>query len=494
MAITTYPLNDIEYTAEDAELYNCTRNSGLYSGSDFTCTVNGTNNNVVIGEGVGWIRNGRFAGKVFANREAETIALDVADDVYPRIDVVGVRYETATNRTDIVVKKGTASANPVMPDIVQTETVYELYFYSVYREAAATVITADNVTDLRLDANYCGLMGDAITSIDTSAINEQFSALLAKIKKELADLKIGKIDAYSREETLSPSTKTLLGLSEDAVPDDAFNKLSEINLHWWKRRTEESGYELVLQNAQAVYIANNFPVTLYYGDSVTINSANGLMAIPNYSSITVYDGTDVSILNGKYFADAASANSVVYMGQAGIIAEVQRPESGGELRAIYYASEYRCEYFNNIGEYEYVSSPDRNAYPDSGTEGIFSYQYLGVPFENAREGAKIVTGSYVGTGTYGSSNPNSLTFDFTPKFVLLGISISRTFFGVNNGVENFVILPWGTATGFYYLSNGNASYYNPLVFEGDTMSWYNETNVAYQLNNSGTTYYYVAIG
>ena len=33
--------------------------------------------------------------------------------------------------------------------------------------------------------------------------------------------------------------------------------------------------------------------------------------------------------------------------------------------------------------------------------------------------AKIATGSYVGTGTYGASNPCSLTFDFVPRFVLI---------------------------------------------------------------------------
>ncbi len=36
----TYPLNNIDYTAQDAELYACTRFSGIFSGDDFaiTCT------------------------------------------------------------------------------------------------------------------------------------------------------------------------------------------------------------------------------------------------------------------------------------------------------------------------------------------------------------------------------------------------------------------------------------------------------------------------
>ena len=35
--------------------------------------------------------------------------------------------------------------------------------------------------------------------------------------------------------------------------------------------------------------------------------------------------------------------------------------------------------------------------------------------------ARIQTGSYVGTGTYGADNPCSLTFDFVPKFLCINI-------------------------------------------------------------------------
>ena len=68
MAIITYPLNNIEYTAEDAELYLATRTSGVFAGDDFSITVPGDGNTVTIGEGIGWIRNSKFSGKVVANK------------------------------------------------------------------------------------------------------------------------------------------------------------------------------------------------------------------------------------------------------------------------------------------------------------------------------------------------------------------------------------------------------------------------------------------
>ena len=40
------------------------------------------------------------------------------------------------------------------------------------------------------------------------------------------------------------------------------------------------------------------------------------------------------------------------------------------------------------------------------------------------EQVRIATGSYVGTGTYGASNPCSLTFAFSPKVVFLSNDIA----------------------------------------------------------------------
>ena len=37
------------------------------------------------------------------------------------------------------------------------------------------------------------------------------------------------------------------------------------------------------------------------------------------------------------------------------------------------------------------------------------------------EQVRIATGSYEGTGTYGASNPCSLTFDFAPKLLIVAI-------------------------------------------------------------------------
>lgn len=165
MALVTYPLNNVDYQAEDAELFHCTRNSGIFAGDDFACSVTGADNNVTIDIGLGWLRNSRFSGKVIALKSAQTLELGIADSVYPRIDAVVIRFDANANKTEIVVKQGTAASSPTAPAVSRTESLYELHLYHVRREAGASAISAADITDLRLDSDYCGLMADPITPI-----------------------------------------------------------------------------------------------------------------------------------------------------------------------------------------------------------------------------------------------------------------------------------------------------------------------------------------
>ena len=165
MAIITYPLNNIEYTAEDAELYHATRTSGVFANDDFPITVSGDGNVVTIGEGIGWIRNSKFSGKVVANKAEMSLDLGLPHATYPRIDAVVLQFNANANASEIIVKNGTAQTNPTPPEVVRTESVYELHLYHVYREAGAASVIASNVTDLRSDSDYCGIMSDDVTML-----------------------------------------------------------------------------------------------------------------------------------------------------------------------------------------------------------------------------------------------------------------------------------------------------------------------------------------
>lgn len=94
-------------------------------------------------------------------------------------------------------------------------------------------------------------------------------------------------------------------------------------------------------------------------------------------------------------------------------------------------------------------------------------------------GAQIATGSYVGTGTYGANNPNTLTFEFEPKLVMV-VSQNSYSFGTNSGIA------WMGQPG---ASNGKI-----FTLSGNSLSWYSSDGASSQLNNDSFTYYYFALG
>ena len=189
ISIVTYPLNNVQYTAEDAELFHCTRKSGVWAGDSLTPSANGIDASVTIGKGIAWIQNEEFSGKVVAIKEDVTVDLGATSATLPRLDVVALRFDASLNESEIIVKKGAPASNPRLPEIVRTGTVYELYLASVLRPVNVPNVTAENLTDLRLDETVCGLMADSVTSIDTEAINEQVTALIAELNEVLQGVK-----------------------------------------------------------------------------------------------------------------------------------------------------------------------------------------------------------------------------------------------------------------------------------------------------------------
>lgn len=191
MSVITYPLNETTYGAEDAAMYNFAISSGVATGDDFSCSVTGGDNIVTVSPGIGYINPNRFSGLVVGCREAQEIDLGLPDAVYQRIDVVALQFDVYKNATNIVVKKGTPAVSPAIPTRTTTETVYELYLCSVLRRPAALSVGASDVTDLRMNPEYCGLMANSVTSVDTTAISRQVVALIDDLRKEIAEIESG---------------------------------------------------------------------------------------------------------------------------------------------------------------------------------------------------------------------------------------------------------------------------------------------------------------
>lgn len=163
MQLKTYPLNNIDYSAEDAELFHCTRTSGVYGLEDFTTSIDAANNKVIVSDGIGWIRNGRFSGKVIALKESSSLEFDIPDPAYDRIDAIVLQFDAAANETNLIVKKGVAASSPSAPEVIRTESVYELHLYHVSRKAGALTISESDILDKRPDSDFCGIMIDSVS-------------------------------------------------------------------------------------------------------------------------------------------------------------------------------------------------------------------------------------------------------------------------------------------------------------------------------------------
>jgi hypothetical protein len=109
-------------------------------------------------------------------------------------------------------------------------------------------------------------------------------------------------------------------------------------------------------------------------------------------------------------------------------------------------------------------------------------------------GVQISTGSYIGTGTYGSSNPITLTFNFEPKLLIVYPTNQGLLPHSNYGVWEKGCFLWGskqTRTAIY--SSGTQSLFVTFTVNGNTISWYS-TSMNTQCNVTDTEYCYIAIG
>lgn len=101
----------------------------------------------------------------------------------------------------------------------------------------------------------------------------------------------------------------------------------------------------------------------------------------------------------------------------------------------------------------------------------------------------IETGSYVGSGTGGSTGPTVITFTKTPKYVVI----------IDSYANYMSRIAWLNPS-----VGGRSSHYNSFSelfcsLDGNTLSFYNNSGsnvnnkVDYGMNKATTTYYYFAI-
>ena len=166
------------------------RSRGLLRSDNFTATTNG-DNTLTISKGVACVHVTDFWAAFPFMKQDTVMQFEDADGVYMRWDVLAVGYDKNANMAGVYVRTGVAAPSPEMPAVRRDNDFDEVFIYGVRRRVGATKIEADDIVDLRLDPDYCGLMRDTIDSIDTSVMQAAFEAFLAKIEQELDRLNTG---------------------------------------------------------------------------------------------------------------------------------------------------------------------------------------------------------------------------------------------------------------------------------------------------------------
>lgn len=218
--IVLYPANGFDFDAADVAAYLAGLTSGVFSGAeDFPVTAAG-GLKVTVGAGRGWVHPSRFTGYSITKREADTLALPLADPSLPRIDRIVMRYDAGARAASLQVLQGTASSTPTAPAISRTELIYDLCLAEITRPAGSISISTGQITDTRLDEALCGLVRDGVTGIPTdellAAARERISALEEKATSSAAAAKASE-DAAALSETHAAASEKAAKTSETAA-------------------------------------------------------------------------------------------------------------------------------------------------------------------------------------------------------------------------------------------------------------------------------------
>lgn len=231
--IVLYPANGYDFDAADVAAYLAGLTSGVFSGAeDFPVTA-ADGLTVTVGAGRGWVHPSRFTGYSITKREADTLALPLADPSLPRIDRIVMRYDAGARAASLQVLQGTASSTPTAPAISRTELTYDLCLAEIARPAGSTSISTGQITDTRLDEALCGLVRDGVTGIPTDE-------LLAAAKERIATL----------EENASNSAAAAKDSAEAAKSSETKSAASEE-----RAKTSETAAKQALQDTETEHTA-----------------------------------------------------------------------------------------------------------------------------------------------------------------------------------------------------------------------------------------------
>ena len=180
-----FPLNNTTYEANALGAWLGARTRGVYCADDnLAVLADGEGMYVTLRPGLAWLKRDAFWGAVALQEEAVQLPLEPADGVLSRIDTIVLRLDKDENLAMPLVRTGAFAAAPTCSPPVRDAHADEIVLASVLVGPGAVAVTQADVTDLRLDETYCGLMRDGVTGVPTQTLHEQWLAFFARAQQD----------------------------------------------------------------------------------------------------------------------------------------------------------------------------------------------------------------------------------------------------------------------------------------------------------------------
>lgn len=216
---------------------------------------------------------------------------------------------------------------------------------------------------------------------------------------------------FTSEQTLTSNTLAKYQLSASAVPDDVFAFLGKYAQYWWRRRSIIFEPNVATSETR-IYFANGYvdPNTVYYSTEID-STSDGKPVLKNPQSLVVPAGTSSGALTilqnanlgGKYVTNILYRASVEVSDEVYLLPS--NPSFQFDSGLPYTIPAYKVTLNKTFGDWEYVQSNNRNAYPDGESFGYvvdLSHTFNDVYITNAYETRTIYYSSDIGFDSEGT--------------------------------------------------------------------------------------------
>lgn len=346
------------------------------------------------------------------------------------------------------------------------------YKAPIWEDGKSPAISAENLNNLSQAAEGAQVLygNSAPTSSTKGAVGQFYLVVVADSDGNYPLYQCVAIanGSYTWRDTrrIPDSITSMLGIPAPGTINRALNVLANVgNLHVWeKEKGELYKVEVTSSEAYAKFVLN----TTFYKTAWTKNG-----------SVVLTDAVLVTEISYEFAANMIGCYMVSSESIYCVITSVDTVSTDGITVKLAVIEPGETTLIHGV-DLEYVTSSEKSAYPDGSLQDGYYYNYLG----QLGGGVRIEVGSYVGTGTYGSSNPNSLTFGFNPKLVIIAPPSFRNCFTWVHGTDKV-----GTS-----LDGDGPGYGCYTSLSGKTLSYYADKSQSSQMNSNGLIYNYIAIG